>query len=105
MDEGFSYILINDVEKNSPFAVSKNGIISVKPGITFDREEQEEHIMTVVAGSEKENATYCVKIVIEDMNDHAPNFTEALYTVSVLDSTSVGSSIMAVYATDKDSGM
>lgn len=105
MDEGFSYILINDVEKNSPFAVSKNGIISVKPGITFDREEQEEHIMTVVAGSEKENATYCVKIVIEDMNDHAPNFTEALYTVSVLDSTSVGSSIMAVYATDKDSGL
>ena len=38
------------------------------------------------------------------MNDHKPNITESIYKINVLDSTTVGTSIMGVYATDDDAG-
>ena len=60
--------------------------------------------MTATAGLLMENATFCVNIFVEDENDHKPNFTQSTYNIDVLDSTPPGTSIMAVYATDKDAG-
>ena len=48
--------------------------------------------------------TFCVIVVVEDVNDHKPNFTKPLYVNKVVDSTPVGTRIMAVYATDADAG-
>ena len=48
--------------------------------------------------------TFCVIVVVEDVNDHKPNFTKPLYINKVVDSTPVGTRIMAVYATDADAG-
>ena len=102
--QGLQYILINDPKNNSPFKISNNGELSVKPDMMFDREFQNEHIATVVAGSYKENTTFCVKVHIDDQNDHSPNFTQPVYEAEVLDSVSVGTSVLALYATDEDEG-
>lgn len=102
--QGLQYILINDPKNNSPFEISNNGELSVKPDMLFDREFQNEHIVTAVAGSYKENTTFCVKVHIDDQNDHSPNFTQPVYEAEVLDSISVGTSVLALYATDEDEG-
>lgn len=66
---------------------------------------QDQYIVTATAGILKENATFCVNLFVDDVNDHKPNFTQSTYNIDVMDSTPVGTSIMAVYATDKDAGI
>ena len=97
-------MFLNVIKDKTQFTVSSSGVINVKPTVLFDREMQEEHILTVVAGKKSENTSFCVRVIIEDTNDHKPNFTEAVYQLNLLDSTSVGSSVMAVYAMDDDIG-
>ena len=96
--------MINNNDRSSPFLINQYGSISVKPGLTFDREQQDEYIVTAASGILKENATFCVNVFIEDENDHRPNFTQPIYNIDVLDSTPVTTSVMAVYATDRDTG-
>lgn len=45
-----------------------------------------------------------VLIEVEDVNDHVPNFTSALYEGSVYESAAVGSAVVQVTALDKDKG-
>ncbi|XP_066917747.1 protocadherin Fat 1-like [Clytia hemisphaerica] len=98
------YVMINNNDGSSPFVIDQHGTLNVKPSVSFDRELQDEYIVTAAAGLKKENATFCVNVFVEDANDHKPNFTQNVYKIEVLDSTPVGSSVMAVYATDKDTG-
>ena len=41
---------------------------------------------------------------VEDVNDHVPVFTSALYEGSVYESAAVGSAVLQVTALDKDKG-
>lgn len=45
-----------------------------------------------------------VLIEVEDINDHVPIFTSALYEGSVYESAAVGSAAVQVTALDKDKG-
>lgn len=45
-----------------------------------------------------------VLIEVEDINDHVPIFTSALYEVSVYESAAAGSAVVQVTALDKDKG-
>lgn len=45
-----------------------------------------------------------VLIEVEDINDHVPIFTSALYEGSVYESAAVGSAVVQVTALDKDKG-
>lgn len=45
-----------------------------------------------------------VLIEVEDVNDHVPIFTSALYEGSVYESAAVGSAVVQVTALDKDKG-
>ena len=102
---GYLYELMSSAQ-NKDFTVLNNGAISVKPGITFDREVQSEHVISVSAGINRNAMTaFCVIVVIEDANDNKPNFTKPVYEKKVLDSVLPGTRIMAVYATDSDTGM
>lgn len=102
--EGLNYVLLNNPESKSPFEVTNEGALRVKSNVVFDREFQDEYIITIAAGTRKENTTYCVKVKIEDQNDNAPNFTQSVYEANVLDSVPIGTSVVAVYATDDDEG-
>ena len=45
-----------------------------------------------------------VLVEVEDVNDHVPVFTSALYEGSVYESAAVGSAVIQVTALDKDKG-
>mgnify|MGYP001792493636 CR=1 FL=1 len=55
-------------------------------------------------GSPPKTATANVRVVIEDVNDNSPKFLNTPYAVSINESTSVGSLVFTVMASDKDFG-
>ncbi|XP_023653219.2 protocadherin Fat 2 [Paramormyrops kingsleyae] len=104
--EGFR-VIYNLGEENS----SKSFHIDFKTGIlsTADRldyETQSRHVLTVratdsVAGTFSE-AT--VEIEVEDINDNAPAFSQMPYMASLPEGLPIGTSVLQVFATDRDSG-
>ncbi|XP_016161263.1 PREDICTED: protocadherin beta-4-like, partial [Ficedula albicollis] len=74
----------------------------------LDREEQAEMSFSVIAedgGSPPRSGTTQVKIVILDVNDNAPMFTQQVYIGKVLENMPEGSVILTVMATDQDAGI
>ncbi|KAL6048632.1 hypothetical protein STEG23_002317 [Scotinomys teguina] len=73
----------------------------------LDREEQPELSLTLTAldgGSPPRTGTAQVHILVLDVNDNAPEFTQSLYEVQVLEKSPVGSVIITVSASDLDTG-
>uniref|UniRef100_A0A2K5F239 Protocadherin beta 10 n=1 Tax=Aotus nancymaae TaxID=37293 RepID=A0A2K5F239_AOTNA len=74
----------------------------------LDREEQGELSLTLTAldgGSPPRSGTSTVHIVVLDINDNAPQFTQALYETQAPENSPVGSLIVKVSAEDVDSGV
>uniref|UniRef100_A0A8D0KPX3 Cadherin domain-containing protein n=1 Tax=Strix occidentalis caurina TaxID=311401 RepID=A0A8D0KPX3_STROC len=73
----------------------------------LDREEQAEVGFSLIAmdgGAPPRNGTTQIHIVVLDVNDNAPIFTEELYTGQVLENSPEGSVVLSVVATDQDAG-
>lgn len=45
-----------------------------------------------------------VKVIVQDVNDHAPEFGQSVYRVSLAEDAEVGALLTRVRATDKDTG-
>ncbi|XP_058490764.1 protocadherin Fat 3a isoform X2 [Solea solea] len=73
----------------------------------LDHEACAQHILTVVVKDQefpyRKNLAR-VLIEVEDINDHVPIFTSALYEGQVYESAAVGSAVVQVTALDKDKG-
>ncbi|XP_016061112.1 PREDICTED: protocadherin beta-3 [Miniopterus natalensis] len=73
----------------------------------LDREEQPQFSLTLTAmdgGSPPRSGTVQIHILVLDINDNAPEFTQSLYEVEVLESSPVNSVIVTVSAFDLDTG-
>ncbi|NWT07029.1 PCDBF protein, partial [Mionectes macconnelli] len=102
------------VPENEYFSVSygsrSNGdkyveLVLEKP---LDREGQAEMDFSLIAvdgGSPARSGTTQIHIVVLDVNDNAPIFTQDRYTVQVLENAPEGSVILTVLATDQDVGV
>lgn len=74
---------------------------------SLDFEDTTNFTFLVVAqdsGNPPNSATATVRIRVINNNDHAPQFGQAVYSISVSENTAVGSIILDVVATDQDSG-
>uniref|UniRef100_A0A5K3F9P2 Protocadherin-1 n=1 Tax=Mesocestoides corti TaxID=53468 RepID=A0A5K3F9P2_MESCO len=74
---------------------------------SFDREKQalfEFDVFVHDHGKPKRSASARVMVRILDRNDHAPEFEQKVYNVSVLESVPIGEVILKVTAHDKDEG-
>ena len=89
-----------------PFRMTSNsGQITVLKSL--DRETTPVYNFVVVAkssGPVPQTAQANVRVAISDVNDNAPTFSQQKYAVTIPESTSPGTSVAAVTATDKDSG-
>nr|XP_046152091.1 protocadherin Fat 2-like [Oncorhynchus gorbuscha] len=102
------YRLIYNLEEKNP---SKNFHIDFKTGVLsvtdlLDYESQTMHLLTVratdsVTGSFSEAA---VEIEVEDVNDNAPVFSKLTDTVDIPEGLPIGTSVLQISATDRDSG-
>ncbi|XP_069825207.1 protocadherin Fat 2 [Dendropsophus ebraccatus] len=75
---------------------------------TMDYESMPIHILTVMVRDQEAQTKrnfVRVTIQIEDVNDHSPHFVQFVYEGSVSDSSTVGTELLQVCATDKDQGL
>ncbi|NWH87298.1 PCDBD protein, partial [Aegithalos caudatus] len=75
---------------------------------SLDREEHSEMVFSVIAedgGSPPRIGTMEISIIVLDVNDNAPTFTQQRYLGKVLESMPEGSVVLTVLATDQDAGV
>ncbi|XP_071787614.1 protein dachsous-like [Asterias amurensis] len=74
---------------------------------SLDREVEDTYTLIVAAtdrGLPQRNSTAEVVIEVQDINDHAPRFTQKQYSGSVQENATVNTSVVQVSATDGDIG-
>lgn len=73
----------------------------------LDREEVAQHNLTVVAtdhGFPRRSATQLLSVLVLDVNDEAPVFTQPDYEAGMRENLPSGTSVLQVRATDRDLG-
>uniref|UniRef100_A0A8C4SFL6 Cadherin domain-containing protein n=1 Tax=Erpetoichthys calabaricus TaxID=27687 RepID=A0A8C4SFL6_ERPCA len=71
----------------------------------LDRETQEEHVLVLKAvdgGEPQRSGTVEIKIIVLDVNDNAPVFSQEVYKASVREDSLIGSILLKVQANDAD---
>ncbi|XP_063269637.1 protocadherin beta-15-like [Prinia subflava] len=74
----------------------------------LDREDQAELSFSVIAvdgGSPPRSGTTQTHIIVLDVNDNAPAFTQKIYVGKVLENSPEGSAVVSVLAADQDIGV
>ena len=84
-----------------PFSMNGTlGIITVNGSL--DREEKANYTFIIMAIDEKHNDTATLIILIEDVNDNPPIFSEANYFANITEDVPVGTFVVMVFASDND---
>ncbi|XP_049983984.1 protocadherin beta-14-like isoform X6 [Alexandromys fortis] len=113
LDVGSNGLQDYTISPNSHFYVKihDSGDGRMYPELVLDRaldhEEESELRLTLTAldgGSPPRSGTTSVLIKVMDINDNTPEFAQSFYEVQVPEDTPIGSSIIAITATDLDIG-
>ncbi|XP_019342707.2 protocadherin beta-16 [Alligator mississippiensis] len=95
------------IEDHVPFTLTplpKNSYF-LKTEISLDRESVSEYNITIVArdqGAPSLSAEQRIRVRVSDINDNAPVFSQAAYTMHVRENTAPGTAIGTVRAADAD---
>ena len=87
---------------------SRGDIHIVRVDSQLDRETTRLYNLTVVAedmGNPPRTSTAFLIISVNDINDHAPSFTEQTYRAVLTESSPIGSFVAAPLALDEDTGV
>ncbi|XP_030055623.1 protocadherin-16 [Microcaecilia unicolor] len=96
-----SYTLLLDSVSVEAFSILPyGGQISLIQAL--DYEDQTRYTLTIRSSDSKHETQANVTIIVEDINDNVPEFTQDLYQVTLLEHTPRGSSVITVTATDRD---
>lgn len=107
LDTGSSGRVTCSISDNVPFKLVsevKNYYMLVT-GELLDREVQPEYNITVTAtdaGSPPLTSVKVITIVVNDVNDNSPTFTQSTYNVNILENQPVGTFVMKLQAQDID---
>ncbi len=88
-----------------PFAISPSGVVTAT--MPLDREMQESYRVLIRASDERNPSLFTaivVTIAVVDINDNGPIFSQSLYTINVLETTTPPEVLLQVFAFDADSG-
>ncbi|XP_021506924.1 protocadherin gamma-A11 isoform X4 [Meriones unguiculatus] len=83
----------------------KNPELVLEEGL--DREKEPAHHLLLTAsdgGEPTRQGSVPIRVVVLDVNDHAPKFAQSVYRVSVPENLSSGTRVLVVNATDPDEG-
>lgn len=109
LDTGSSGRVTCSIPDHVPFkfvSEVKNYYMLVTDGI-LDRERQPEYNITVTAtdaGSPPLSSVKVLTIVVNDVNDNRPTFTQNEYNANILENQPVGTFVMKMTAEDTDAG-
>ncbi|XP_040297444.1 protocadherin gamma-B5-like isoform X5 [Bufo bufo] len=114
LDVGINSLISYKLSTNQYFSlgekVSSDGsvfpeLILEKP---LDREIQDKHELMLTAsdgGNPVQTGTALINVIISDINDNSPVFTQDVYKVSVRENIPMNSTILQVSASDEDEGI
>ncbi|XP_049898387.1 protocadherin alpha-3-like [Epinephelus moara] len=86
-------------EEKIPFLVLKKSL---------DREQKNKHTLLVTAvdgGKPPRSGTLNVSIIVLDINDNRPMFSQEIYQIEIYENAPIGKSIFQMNATDPDEGI
>ncbi|XP_057644317.1 protocadherin gamma-A11 isoform X4 [Chionomys nivalis] len=84
----------------------KNPELVLEEGLDREKEASHHLLLTALDGGDPiRKGTVPVRVVVLDVNDHTPKFTQSVYRVSVPESLSSGTRVLVVNATDPDEGI
>ncbi len=101
-----SYSVLMDFSNGQFELESETGLVTFVKG-ALDRESRSLYDLLVRAtdhGSPRLHSDGTLFITVTDSNDFNPVFTEDVFTGSVMEDAVVGTSVLAIYATDSDIG-
>ncbi|KAL8613059.1 hypothetical protein ACOMHN_008828 [Nucella lapillus] len=100
----YSMIPTRNELSQSMFAINPlTGTINTT--VKLDREQIKSHYFLVTAtdhGVPVKSATASLTIIVDDVNDHAPQFNKEVFSVTVAENQAVDFPVLTVQATDKD---
>ena len=98
-----NYRIISNLSK-SFFAInSSTGVITLEKGL--DRETEDRHILIIEARDSQFSSVAEIILNVTDVNDNQPIFNPSSYTLTIVENTLVGSSIIQTFASDPDLGL
>ncbi|KAI7793262.1 putative protocadherin-16 [Triplophysa rosa] len=98
-----SYSLQLDASSQGKFDIHRyNGRVSLIAPLDF--EERTWYTLTIRASDSKHQSEANLTVLVGDINDNAPTFTQDLYQVTLPEHSPAGSPVITVTATDRDSG-
>ncbi|XP_051962537.1 protocadherin-16 [Xyrauchen texanus] len=98
-----SYSILLDSDSQGKFGIHRyGGGVSLTSPLDF--EERTWYILTISSSDSKQQSQANLTVLVEDVNDNAPVFSQDLYEVTLAEHSPAGSSVITVTATDKDSG-
>ncbi|KAL8191488.1 UNVERIFIED_CONTAM: hypothetical protein K2H54_073910, partial [Gekko kuhli] len=98
-----SYLLVLDGGARGTFGILRYGGRITLMGL-LDYEQRRHYVLTVRASDCQHETEANLTVLVEDVNDNAPHFAQALYQVLLPEHTPAGSPILTLSATDLDSG-
>ncbi|XP_010767620.1 protocadherin-16-like, partial [Notothenia coriiceps] len=98
-----SYTLHLDANSQGLFGINRFGGAVSLTGL-LDYEERTWYTLTVRSSDSKHQSEANITVLVDDVNDNAPTFTQDLYQVTVSEYLPAGSAVITVTATDRDSG-
>ncbi|XP_010642587.1 protocadherin-16 [Fukomys damarensis] len=86
-----------------PFSIGRyGGRVSLTGPLDF--EQCDHYHLQLLAHDGPHEGHANLTVLVEDVNDNAPTFSQSLYQVMLLEHTPPGSAILSISATDRDSG-
>ncbi|XP_027901341.1 protocadherin-16-like [Xiphophorus couchianus] len=98
-----SYTLHLDADSQGMFGVHHyGGGVSLTGSLNY--EERTWYTLTVRSSDSEHQSEANLTVLVDDVNDNAPAFTQDLYQVTVSEHLRAGSALITLTATDRDSG-
>ncbi|CAM5133679.1 unnamed protein product, partial [Eretmochelys imbricata] len=113
-DKGLNSLQSYQISKNKHFSLDvQTGIDGGKYAELvleklLDREEEKIHQLILTAadgGDPVKSGTVKIRVVVIDVNDNAPVFSQSVYKVAIMENVPVGFLVLTVNATDQDEGI
>uniref|UniRef100_A0A8C2P1U2 Cadherin domain-containing protein n=1 Tax=Capra hircus TaxID=9925 RepID=A0A8C2P1U2_CAPHI len=109
-DSGDNGRMVCSIQDNIPFLLKPNfkNFYTLETESPLDRENKAEYIITITVtdmGTPRLKTEHNITVILVlDINDNAPEFSQAHYQVQVLENSPVGALVVKVSARDLDTG-
>ncbi|XP_028975059.2 protocadherin alpha-3 isoform X4 [Esox lucius] len=108
LDSGLNGKVLCSILEVIPFTLTpslQDNMYSVATKSPLDREKQSEYDITIVAkdaGQPSLSSVKTIRVVVSDVNDNSPEFSQSPYTFYVTENNHPGASVFYVNASDRD---